>query len=261
MTTAPTGRVRLDPATRREQLLDLGVRLLSTRSPGRPVDRDAGRGGRHLARAALPLLRATSRTSTGPCVRKAADDLIRGHRAGPGGRAARAAGPVAGRLRRLRRGELARPTSRWCAAAAGGDEDLQRHLRGGPGRADRPDLRRPATVVLASCSPSRTRPAVRLMVRGWSAMVEDVVISWVRDPRGVSRDDLLTMLAAALPGVLSGAPSAATRATDRGCRSVRLPDRMTEGVTDAQVGPGRGVQRVRRRAASTAAPHGVPALR
>ena len=44
------------------------------------------------------------------------------------------------------------------------------------------------------------------MVRGWSAMAEDVVIAWVRDDRGVSREDLLTLLAAALPGVLSGTP-------------------------------------------------------
>ena len=49
-------------------------------------------------------------------------------------------------------------------------------------------------------------PAVRLMVRGWSAMAEDVVIAWVREPGGVAREDLLTMLAAALPGVLSGTP-------------------------------------------------------
>ena len=42
------------------------------------------------------------------------------------------------------------------------------------------------------------------MVRGWSAMAEDVVIAWVRDPRGVVPDDLLAMLAAALPGVLAG---------------------------------------------------------
>jgi AcrR family transcriptional regulator len=52
-------------------------------------------------------------------------------------------------------------------------------------------------------------PAVRLMVRGWSAMAEEVVVSWVRDPRGVSKDELLVMLAAALPGVLSGAPTRA----------------------------------------------------
>jgi AcrR family transcriptional regulator len=47
-------------------------------------------------------------------------------------------------------------------------------------------------------------PAVRLMVRGWSAMAEEVVLSWVRDPADVSRAELVTMLAAALPGMLSG---------------------------------------------------------
>jgi hypothetical protein len=40
------------------------------------------------------------------------------------------------------------------------------------------------------------------MVRGWSAMCEEVVISWVRDPRGVPREELLTLLAAALPASL-----------------------------------------------------------
>jgi hypothetical protein len=43
------------------------------------------------------------------------------------------------------------------------------------------------------------------MVRGWSALTEDVVLSWVRDSRGVAKDDLLAMLTAALPGVLTGA--------------------------------------------------------
>jgi AcrR family transcriptional regulator len=52
--------------------------------------------------------------------------------------------------------------------------------------------------------------AVRLLVRGWSAMTEEVVLSWVRDPRGVAKDDLLEMLAAALPGVLSGTLSTVT---------------------------------------------------
>jgi AcrR family transcriptional regulator len=49
-------------------------------------------------------------------------------------------------------------------------------------------------------------PAVRLMVRGWSASVEDVVLSWLADARGVAKGDLLEMLAASLPaaaGVVS----------------------------------------------------------
>jgi hypothetical protein len=43
----------------------------------------------------------------------------------------------------------------------------------------------------------------RLLVNGWAAMVETVVVAWVEDPRGVSRDDLLSRLALALPAVVA----------------------------------------------------------
>jgi hypothetical protein len=46
-------------------------------------------------------------------------------------------------------------------------------------------------------------PAVRLMVRGWSAMTEEIVLTWARDGRGVPKDELLGLLTAALPAVLS----------------------------------------------------------
>jgi hypothetical protein len=42
-------------------------------------------------------------------------------------------------------------------------------------------------------------------VQGWAAMTEQVVLDWVQHDRGISQDDLLAMLAAALPGVLAGA--------------------------------------------------------
>ena len=45
-------------------------------------------------------------------------------------------------------------------------------------------------------------PAARLMVRGWSAMTEDLVLSWVRDPDGVTREQLLGALAASLPALV-----------------------------------------------------------
>ncbi len=41
-------------------------------------------------------------------------------------------------------------------------------------------------------------PAVRLMVRGWSASVEEVVLSWLDDDRGVTKPELLDMLARSL---------------------------------------------------------------
>jgi hypothetical protein len=50
-------------------------------------------------------------------------------------------------------------------------------------------------------------PANRLVVRGWSAMVEELVLSWVDDPRGVSRDELLSILTASLPALVAVTPS------------------------------------------------------
>ena len=47
-------------------------------------------------------------------------------------------------------------------------------------------------------------PAVRLMARGWSAMTEEVVLEWVRGGCEVPKTDLLRLLTAALPAVLSG---------------------------------------------------------
>ena len=44
-------------------------------------------------------------------------------------------------------------------------------------------------------------PAVRLMVRGWSASVEDVVLSWLDDDRGIAKRDLLEMLATSLTAI------------------------------------------------------------
>ena len=41
------------------------------------------------------------------------------------------------------------------------------------------------------------------MVRGWASFTEEVVLEWVRESRGISRDELLEMLAASLPGILA----------------------------------------------------------
>lgn len=41
-------------------------------------------------------------------------------------------------------------------------------------------------------------PPLRLLVRGWSAMVEDVVLSWLEDDRGIDKAHLVAMLAGSL---------------------------------------------------------------
>ena len=45
--------------------------------------------------------------------------------------------------------------------------------------------------------------AARLMVRGWSALAEEVVLTWVDDPGGVTRDELLQALALSLPQLVA----------------------------------------------------------
>jgi AcrR family transcriptional regulator len=45
-------------------------------------------------------------------------------------------------------------------------------------------------------------PATRLLVEGWAAFAEEVVLGWVSDPHGLSRDELLHRLAHALPAMV-----------------------------------------------------------
>ena len=48
-------------------------------------------------------------------------------------------------------------------------------------------------------------PAVRLLVRGWAAMAEELVVSWVAAPGEVTRDELLQLLAVSLPALVEAA--------------------------------------------------------
>jgi AcrR family transcriptional regulator len=202
MTTAPTGRVRLDPATRREQLLEHGVRLLSTRSlEDLSIETLAEEAG--ISRGLLYHYFGNKQEFHRAVVRKAADDLIRVtapvQEGEPLERLARSLDAYVGYVEANYAGYVS-----LVRGAAGGDLDLQDIYE--EARAALTDRIFDDGDGLLQLLSLEDTPVVRLMVRGWSAMAEDVVISWVRDPRGASRDALLTMLAAALPGVLSGAP-------------------------------------------------------
>ena len=203
MTSTPTGRVRMTPDSRREQLLELGVRLLSTRSVDElSIDMLAEEAG--ISRGLLYHYFGNKHDFHRAVVRKAADDLIR-----------LTAPPTEGEpLERLARSleayvdyvvaNYAGYTS-LVRGAASGDETLrQTYEEARAVLTDRifeaPDAQ---GGVLLDVLAVEDTAAARLMVQGWSAMTEEVVLSWVRDPRGVAKDDLLTMLAAALPGVLS----------------------------------------------------------
>jgi AcrR family transcriptional regulator len=204
-TSAPVhGRTRMSPETRREQLVALGVRLLSTRSLEElSIDVLAEEAG--ISRGLLYHYFGNKRDFHRAVVRSAADDLIRVtapvHDGEPLERLARSLDAYVGYVEESYAGYVS-----LVRAAASGDEDLREiYEEARAALTDRIFDAAGAEGVLEVLRLADTA-AVRLMVRGWSAMVEETVIAWVREPHGVPRDDLLRMLAAALPGVLTGAP-------------------------------------------------------
>ena len=201
------GRTRMSPETRREQLVALGVRLLSTRSLEElSIDVLAEEAG--ISRGLLYHYIGNKRDFHRAVVRSAADDLIRVtapvHDGEPLERLARSLDAYVGYVEESYAGYVS-----LVRAAASGDEDLREiYEEARAALTDRIFDTADADSddgVLEAFRLADTA-AVRLMVRGWSAMVEETVIAWVREPHGVARDELLRMLAAALPGVLSGAP-------------------------------------------------------
>lgn len=199
VSTSPAGnRVRMEPGQRREQLIDLGVRLLATRS---------------LEELSIEALAVEARISRGllyhyfggkqeyhlAVVRRAAERLY--EVTAPQGRGT-GLELLAGSLERyvdyvaanyrgylsLRRG------------AAGGDDQLRRIYEGA--RAALTDRLFDAPPAERAAIGLDDNPQVRLLVHGWSAFVEEVVVDWVRDPRDVTRAQLLTTLHGSLPGLL-----------------------------------------------------------
>jgi AcrR family transcriptional regulator len=203
--SAPPSRVRLDPGTRREQLLELGVRLLSTRSLDElSIEMLAEEAG--ISRGLLYHYFGNKQDFHRAVVRKAADDLIRVTAPTADGeplaRLARSLDAYVGYVEQNYAGYTS-----LVRGAASGNPDLQEiYDEARAALTDRIFEVADAEGVLDVLTVADT-PAVRLMVKGWSAMAEDVVIAWVRDDRGVRREDLLTMLATALPGVLAGCPA------------------------------------------------------
>jgi AcrR family transcriptional regulator len=201
--TTTAGRVRMTPDGRREQLLELGVRLLSTRSLDElSIEMLAEEAG--ISRGLLYHYFGNKQDFHRAVCRRAADDLIR------------VTAPVqeGEPLERLAKSldayvdyvqaNFAGYTS-LVRGAASGNEDLQEIYE--EARAALTDrIFDEVDAGVLDVFTIEDTPAVRMMVRGWSAMTEEVVISWVRDQQAgrtkVSRDELLAMVAAALPGVL-----------------------------------------------------------
>jgi AcrR family transcriptional regulator len=202
MTTVPSGRVRMTPDSRREQLLELGVRLLSTRSlDDLSIDVLAEEAG--ISRGLLYHYFGNKQDFHRAVVRKAADDLVRvtapAIEQEPPERLARSLEAYVDYVVDNYQGY----TSLVRAAASGNAELREIYEEARAVLTDRifeaaDDAGRVLDVLVMEDT-----PATRLMVRGWSALSEEVVLSWVRNPEGVSKEELLAMLTAALPGVLS----------------------------------------------------------
>ena len=199
MTTSGTARTRLSPEQRREQLLDLGVRLLAHRSLDElSIDLLAEEAG--ISRGLLYHYFGSKQAFHEAVVRHAADDLI-----------AQTSPPSDGEPMERLHTSLTAYVDYVLAnhegyvslvrAAAGGHESLRAIYEDARvalnNRAFREDLR--GEVVPDT-------PANRLVVRAWSAMAEDLVLSWIDDPHGLSKDELIAFLVASLPAVIAVIP-------------------------------------------------------
>ena len=195
MSTSTGPRVRLTPEERRAQLLDLGVRLLADRSLEElSIDLLAEEAG--ISRGLLYHYFGGKHAFHEAVVRRAADDLI-----------AQTAPPPAGDpVERLAASMTAYVD--YVVANHAGYLSLVKGAQGGNEtlRAIYEEARSALTDRIfkedAQAGLIPDTPVVRLLVRGWAAMAEELVLSWVADPAGVSRDELLHLLAASLPALV-----------------------------------------------------------
>ncbi len=203
-----TTRSRLAPDERRSQLLDLGVRLLATRSLDElSIDLLAEEAG--ISRGLLYHYFGNKHAFHEAVVRRAADDLI-----------AKTAPPAEGDPLERLQVSLAAYVDYVLAnfegyvsllkGAGGGNEALRaiyeevRSVLSERIFTEQNSFGDPDGQLIADT------PRNRLVVRGWSAMTEELVITWGTDQRagrtGVTRDELLGIIGGSLPALI-GDPS------------------------------------------------------
>jgi AcrR family transcriptional regulator len=193
-------RIRLDPRRRREQLLDLGVEQLAVRRlDDLSIDTLAEVAG--ISRGLLYHYFSSKRDFHLAVLRRMAEQVV----------AITAPTDDLPPLEQMVRSLEAyvefvsanhESYVSFVRAAAAGDEEFHRIYEEARAALTDRIFDHAGEDVLAEMGVVDS-PAVRLMVRGWSASVEDVVLSWLEDDRGISRQELLEMLTAALPAVSS----------------------------------------------------------
>ncbi|WP_418057965.1 TetR/AcrR family transcriptional regulator [Pimelobacter simplex] len=199
-TPSSAPRTRLSPAERRTQLLDLGVRLLATRSLDElSIDLLAEEAG--ISRGLLYHYFGGKQGFYEAVVQHAADDLY-----------TQTAPPSEGEpLERLMASltgyvdyVVANNTGyRSLVKAAAGSNDTLRAIYDTTfaALAERFFTADPGGLVIPDT------PAVRLVLHAWQAMVEDLVLTWCDEPAGLSRDDLLQVITGSLPALIETLPA------------------------------------------------------
>jgi AcrR family transcriptional regulator len=199
-----TTRSRLAPDERRSQLLDLGVRLLATRSlDALSIDLLAEEAG--ISRGLLYHYFGNKHAFHEAVVRRAADDLI----------AQTAPPPEGDPLDRL----LASVTAyvdyvlanyegylSLIKGAAGGNETLRWIYEEARSTLSDRIFTEDAQGELIADTPHN-----RFVVRGWSAMSEELVVVWGRDPAGISKQELLDIIVGSLPALVAVADRGAAQ--------------------------------------------------
>ena len=197
--TSTSGRVRMSPESRREQLLELGTQLLSTRTLDEiSIEVLAEEAG--ISRGLLYHYFGNKQEFHVAVVRRAVEQLV----------AITAPRDIEDPLEQLAVSlgayldyvvENYTGYVSLVRAASGGDDELRNiYEEGRRALVDRIfEVTGPDGLDALGVPDT---PAVRLLTDGWSAMTEAVVVAWVADDHGVSREELLERLANALPALV-----------------------------------------------------------
>ncbi|WP_460787663.1 TetR/AcrR family transcriptional regulator [Nocardioides maradonensis] len=192
--TTTTPRTRLSPEERRTRLLELGVRLFSSHTI-EDISIDLVMAEAGVSRGLIYHYFDGKQGYREAVVRYAADDLFDKTAPPEGGEPLeRLAASITAYVDYVVANEAGYRSL--VAAAAGGNEVMraiydetfeamgERFFAEGP------------TIDLADT------PAVRMIIRGWQAMAEKLVLGWCADPEAMSREELLTVITASLPTLI-----------------------------------------------------------
>lgn len=196
-------RIRLSPDTRREQLLELGVRLLATRPLEQlSIDLLAEEAG--ISRGLLYHYFGNKQDFHEAVVRRATEQLfaLTAPTDDPDP-LVRLSGSLDSYLRFVEENHQGY-LSLVRAAYSGNPTMREIYESARAALTDRVFESAPEGVL--DELGIEDGPVLRLLVRGWSAMVEHAVIAWVDDSRGIDRQALLDSLSQALFQIMLTAP-------------------------------------------------------